>query len=512
MGKFFTTILFFLSAVFAASGEEARVLRWGADAESGVPNVFYDPQNPDQITGFEYEIAEALAREMGCKLEFYANDWEMLVPGLQRKEYDILLNGIERNAWVKMSDKAQVRLSIPYYITKLQLVLPLQSELKSFDECEGKSIGILKQSWTAEQLLKQLKDVKIVVYDDEVKAFSDLGNKRLEGVLLDHPESFYYASINQQVRLLDASNLRLEYAVMVRAEDTVLLERINQAIEKLKANGRLRQILKAWKLWNVETADYFRASCKQKRPAPAFDHYRESVCKNQVQEKNFYLTCLPILLKAAWMTLKLSMTAMLFAMLMGFGLAVFRTYAVRPIRFLVAVYVECVRGTPLLIQLFLIFYGLPILSDYLSEPFCHWVCLPPFLAGVIALAINYSAYECEVYRAGILSVPRGQMEAALALGMSRRQAIWHVIFPQAIRTVIPPVTNDFIMLLQDSSLVSMITIVELTRTYQYLAATNFNYLGTGILVAAIYWMLGLPFVHLSRRLENRLNFKKYRPR
>ena len=173
---------------------------------------------------------------------------------------------------------------------------------------------------------------------------------------------------------------------------------------------------------------------------------------------------------------------------------------------------ECVRGTPLLIQLFLIFYGLPILSDYLSEPFCHWVCLPPFLAGVIALAINYSAYECEVYRAGILSVPRGQMEAALALGMSRRQAIWHVIFPQAIRTVIPPVTNDFIMLLQDSSLVSMITIVELTRTYQYLAATNFNYLGTGILVAAIYWMLGLPFVHLSRRLENRLNFKKYRPR
>ena len=185
-------------------------------------------------------------------------------------------------------------------------------------------------------------------------------------------------------------------------------------------------------------------------------------------------------------------------------MAVLRTYGAQWIRRFVAFYIECVRGTPLLIQLLLIFYGLPTLAPYLPEPFKNWVCLSPFVAGVFALAINYSAYEAEIYRAGFLSVPHGQMEAALSLGMTHGQALWHVIFPQTMRIVIPPITNDFIMLLQDSSLVSMITIVELTRTYQCLAATHFNYLGTGILVAFFYLLLGLPFIHLARRFEKRL--------
>ncbi|MGX8717446.1 MAG: amino acid ABC transporter permease, partial [bacterium] len=131
----------------------------------------------------------------------------------------------------------------------------------------------------------------------------------------------------------------------------------------------------------------------------------------------------------------------------------------------------------------------------------------PFVAGVLALAINYSAYESEIYRAGLLAVPTGQMEAARALGMSHIQALWYVIFPQAIRTVIPPVTNDFIMLLQDSSLVSMITIVELTRTYQCLAATHFNYFETGLIVAAFYLLLGFPFIRLARAFEKKFTYK-----
>jgi len=119
--------------------------------------------------------------------------------------------------------------------------------------------------------------------------------------------------------------------------------------------------------------------------------------------------------------------------------------------------------------------------------------------------MNYAAYEAENYRAGFISVPHTQMEAALALAMTRWQAIRHVIAPQAFRVVLPPVTNDFISLLKDSSLVSVITMVELTKAYGQVATTYYDYFGTGLLVAAIYLLLGLPFVRLARWTERRLS-------
>jgi polar amino acid transport system substrate-binding protein len=161
-------------------------------------------------------------------------------------------------------------------------------------------------------------------------------------------------------------------------------------------------------------------------------------------------------------------------------------------------FIEVIRGTPLLIQLFIIFYGLPAIGIRLS----------PFMAAVIGLAINYAAYEAENYRAGIESIPKGQLDAALALGLTRMQTIRRIILPQAVRLVIPPVTNDFIALLKDSSLVSVITMVELTKVYGQLASTYYDYIGIGLLTAAIYFVLGLPIARLSRFLEARLAYMK----
>jgi len=161
---------------------------------------------------------------------------------------------------------------------------------------------------------------------------------------------------------------------------------------------------------------------------------------------------------------------------------------------LAGVYIEIVRGTPLLIQVLFIFYGLPALGIRLS----------PFVAGVLALGLNYAAYEAENYRAGLLSVPRGQMEAAIALNMTHAQALRLIIVPQAFRTVVPVMTNDFISLLKDSSLVSVITLTELSQTYVRLSSTYYDYIGTGLIIGAAYLLLGLPFVRLARYAERRL--------
>ena len=122
--------------VLNLAADETNTLRWAADAESGVPNVFFSPEDPNKITGFEYDIAEVIAQKLGKKLQFFPNDWEMLVPGLQRKQYDILLNAIECNTWHMLANKANVALSIPYYVTHLQLVvMKNNSYMQYFSDC-----------------------------------------------------------------------------------------------------------------------------------------------------------------------------------------------------------------------------------------------------------------------------------------------------------------------------------------------------------------------------------------
>ena len=127
--------------------------------------------------------------------------------------------------------------------------------------------------------------------------------------------------------------------------------------------------------------------------------------------------------------------------------------------------------------------------------------LPPWVAGIAGLAINYSAYEAEIYRAGLQAIPSGQMEAALALGMSRRLALRRVIVPQAVRIVIPPVTNDFIALFKDTSVCSVITLVELTKQYSILANSTGGVVEFALASAALYMAMSLPLSWFSRWSE-----------
>src|SRR5262249_55574095 len=160
--------------------------------------------------------------------------------------------------------------------------------------------------------------------------------------------------------------------------------------------------------------------------------------------------------------------------------AVGRLYGPRWLGWLLGIYVEVLRGTPLLLQLFVIYYLLPEVH----------IRLAPFWAGVLGLAINYSAYEAENYRAGLLAIPNGQMEAALALGMSSGVALRRVIIPEAVRIVIPPVTNDFIALFKDTSVCSVIAVTELTGRYRGLLVDHpHDVLTLGLLTALLYLLM-----------------------
>jgi polar amino acid transport system substrate-binding protein len=157
-------------------------------------------------------------------------------------------------------------------------------------------------------------------------------------------------------------------------------------------------------------------------------------------------------------------------------------------------YVEVLRGTPLMLQLYAIYFLLPKFG----------LALPALVAGIAGLAINYSAYESEIYRAGLQAIPRGQMEAALALGMTPALAIRRIILPQAFRIVIPPVTNDFIALFKDTSVCSVITIVELTKRYSILALSTGAIVQLAAITAVLYMLMSFPLSVAARYSERRL--------
>jgi polar amino acid transport system substrate-binding protein len=483
-----------LVAIGAAGGTAgASVLRWGADIESGAPFAYKDPSSPEHLIGFEAEIVHALADELGGReVRFYQNNWGGLIQGLQRRDYDIVVNGLEITP-----DRAKaVNFSTPYYITSESLTVRASSpDIHRIEELEGKRVGTLTASLAQRILTAQDFPLEVVTYAEEVHLYNDLAMGRVDAVLLDEPIALYYARPNPSLKTMPLEIGRMEYGIATRKDDPEFSARVDAAVKHMIADGRLRAILEKWGLWNEPTARAWAQSVKPRSEATAYADYLKARDEGAASGRlRRYISFLPLLAKGALMTLQISVLSMIVAMVVGLVTTLCRLYGPRPSAWLAVAYIEAFRGTPLLIQLYLIFYGLPHVG----------LRLDPFAAAVLGLGLNYGAAEAENYRAGLQSIPRTQMDGAQALGMTWWQGLRHIVLPQAIRVVIPPVTNDFIALLKDSSLVSVITMVELTSTYGQLASTYFDYLGIGLLTAAVYFLIGLPFVRLSRHFENGL--------
>ena len=477
---------------------QAQDLRWGGDAEGGAPYLLPDPKNPRRIIGFEIDLMDALGKQLKRKSVFVQNQWDGLIPGLQRGSYELAVNGIE----ITDDRKSQVNFSIPYYVCGEQLsVRTTENSINSIADLKGKAVGTLKFS-LANRLLDQAKRdfggaLEIRSYENQNNPYDDLTNGRLQAVLMDWPIAVYYSKPNPKLKFTGSIIGEMQYGIAVRKDDAELLKQVNDGLLALVKSGELKAIYDKWGIWNEETDKLFAKFSQPEQKSDALAEFTQTVSAKLTWRERLkrYWGYLPALLfVGAPMTLLISVLGMALAIAFGLMLALVNLYAPQPFAWLSRAYVELFRGTPLLIQLYLIFYGLPNIGIRLS----------PIVAAVVGLGLNYAAYEAENYRAGIQAIPRGQMEAALSLGMTRAQSLRHVIVPQAMRLVIPPVTNDFIALFKDSSIVSVITMVELTKIYGQLAATYYDYIGAGILTAAIYFLMGLPFVRLARWAENRL--------
>ncbi|MBN2654827.1 MAG: ABC transporter permease subunit [Nitrospirae bacterium] len=464
--------------------KERGYILWGADAEGGAPYIFPDPEKPSRKIGFEVDLAEAIAVELGVKARHVQNAWDSLIPALERGDTDIAMNGIE----ITEQRESRIIFSAPYYIYSEQLVVRADdSTINNLLDLKGKKAGTLSGT-AAQTILEKETGIIVKIYPGQVEPYEDLALGRIDGVLLDLPIAAYYAKPNDKLKFVGDPIGRGYYGIAVRKENIELKKELDRILLKLYNEGDLARIYKKWDMWNSDQADLLRtieekssvaAGLKESRQAPLY-------------------TFVPTLLKGAAVTVMISVVSMFFAVILGLCLALMKLYGQAPARITASAYIEFYRGTPLLIQLFILYYGLPNIG----------ISLSPLAAAFIGLGMNYAAYEAEVYRAGINSVPRGQMEAALSLGMSSNVAIRRILLPQALRVSLPAITNDFIALFKDSSLVSIIAMVELAKTYSILAASTLRFFELGIIVALLYFGMSYPLSLLASRLEQRLKGHK----
>lgn len=454
------------------------VLRWGGDLQGGEPYV--SQQADGTLVGFEVDLARAIAKRLGVREEFVQNDWSTLVASLERGTFDIILNGFE----ITRERVGRVLFSRPYYVfaerltvrkgeTRFQALLP---------DLRGRRVGTLSASLAYDTLVEA--GAEVVLYEGQEEPYADLAQGRTDAVLLDDIIAQRYAP--RHAGLVTAGDLREGvYAIAARRDEGSLIAAIDEALGELVRSGELRAILAHAHI------DDPREEKLESFGHPSGGSASIGEARTEGAQK-FGAHHVALFLQGAGVTLLVSVLAMAIAFPLGMLMALARTHGSRWLGRLATTYVELYRGTPVLLQLYVLYYGLaPI------------VRIGPLTAAIVGLGMNYAAYEAETHRAGILSVPSGQMEAARALGMGVPLALRRIIVPQALRHALPNVTSDFIALLKDSSLVSVITVVELTKRMTITSVDTRDWLIPGALCAALYLAMSVPLARVARRLEAR---------
>lgn len=500
-------VLLFASLATAQENRPQQ-LRWGTDPTGGAPYAY---KEDGRFVGFEVELAEYLAGELGRTSQMVTGDWDKLPellgkPAADGAGIDIVLNGYE----LREDLQAKYPATIPYFVYKLALVINQDnaasiagwSDLARHQGGTKRTVGVLGGSVAHDYLRGEDFGDKIVlrINPDVATVVGQVEQKRLDATVQDTPAALYYVKHGKSLQLADEPRHAGYYVILTRPGDNELRAGLNAAIRKGIKDGTLQRIYEKYGLWNEDQERLlYWAESKELPPFKSGDNGGDQADKKHTVD---WPKLIGELLQAAGMSIFLSVASFPIAMTIGMLVALGRVYGPWPLRIVLGLYVELLRGTPLLLQLYFAFYILPLLTaNYLG------IELPnnPVLFGVIGLAINYSAYEAENYRAGLLAIPRGQMEAALALGMSPLTALRVVIVPQAMRIVIPPVTNDFIALFKDTSVCSVILITELTRKYNELYNFNRDYIfELAFITAGLYLIMSYPLAVVAARLEKQL--------
>ena len=455
---------------------ESGVLRIGTE---GTYTPFsYRDQATNELTGYDVEVITAVAEKLDVRPEFVQAPFDALFASLVSDRFDLVANQVTRNP----EREGLYALSQGYTFSDGVIITRA-------DDTSITSLADLRGRTTAQSSTSNWSDVakeagaEVQGVEGFTQAVTLVKQGRVDATVNDNLAALeYFKTTNDTaVKVAGETGDPSEQVFAMRKDDTELRDAVDGALVELRAEGRLTAISQKYFGEDVSTgaADAQQAEQPTAR-ASAWDLVRD--------------TAGPMAVATLKATLPLTAVSFVVGLAIALVVALMRLSSVPVLSSVARVYVSLIRGTPLLVQLFLIFYGLPAIGLTFNS----------YTAAVIAFSLNVGGYAAEVIRAAILSVPKGQWEAASTLGMGYATTLRRVILPQAARTAVPPLSNTLISLVKDTSLASVVLVTELTRVAQDAAGATFQFLPLYALAALYYWVICLVLSFGQQRVERRL--------
>ena len=462
----------------AAHADEERVVRVGT--EGVYPPFSYRDPDTNELTGFDIEVMKAVGEEAGWQVEFVEAPFDSLFPALDSKRIDVIANQVTINP----ERKARYLFSTPYTYSHGVIVTAKDTDdITSLDDLKGRTTAQTASSNWA-QVAKDA-GAKVQYVQDFGPGVELVVQGRVDAIVNDNIAVLDYlaTSGNDQVKIAgDAGDEVLEQALAFRKSDPQLQQEADAAIKRLTDDGTLAKI----------SDDYFGADVTVKGGSKDVDVKASDSRSTWEVVKD---TAWPMFVGLVKGNIPLTIVSFVIGLALAIGAALARLSSIRVLDWIARAYISIIRGTPLLVQLFIVFFGLPAIG----------IDLDPYPAAILALSLNVGGYAAEVVRAAILSVPRGQYEAATVIGMDYRQSMRRIILPQAARIAVPPLGNTLLSLIKDTALASLVLVPELFREAQVTAAATTEYLPLYLMAALYFWVVCYLVSLAQGPLERRLS-------
>lgn len=434
--------------------------------EASFPPFEFQNNKTGQLEGFDVDLMKAIGETAGLNIQLINLPFDGIIPALQSGTVQAAISGMTITP-----ERAQaIQFSRPYF--KAGLAIAVREDNKTitdFASLEGKKIAV-QIGTTAAEKAKSIKGATISTFDSSVLALQELINGRVDAVVNDGPVTlFAIKDAGLKGVKIVGELLTEEFYGIALPKNSPYLQLINDAIGKLIESGQYQAIFQKW---------FAGKPPELPLVAPSLENATESKF-NWAQV--FYNL---LVLGVPW-TLLLTSLSFLFGLIGGTLVAIALISPYPWLRLICRIYVDFFRGTPMLVQLFIIYFGLPGIIKGIGLN----LDIDRLPAAILALSLNVAAYLAEIMRGGIQSVDKGQWEACESLGMSPVQTMKEVIFPQAFRRMLPPLGNEFITLIKDTSLAAVIGFEELFRQGQLIVATTYKAFEIYIAVALIYLIL-----------------------
>ena len=464
---------------FAAS-KTAEVLVVGSNVEY-YPYEFKDSKG--EVSGFDIDMMKEIAAKMGKSIVFYNMDFDALIVALQKHRIDLAISGMDITP-----DRLKEVNMVPYYNNnhRKNLAWVFWGD-EAFQGVSSVKELLSKQSINvAAQIgVFYLPYLYSVIQPEKIKTFSDTMEMVMsirygkascavmeEDVALSLKDKF--SDLHVLIHELPEQYRSAGVGVAIAKDNHDLTAMVEKAVAQLNADGTVAKLRKKWFGGDGSDETVHRASSLR-----------------------LVYTHLPTMLHGAWRTVWISFVALIMALPFGLlmGSVASDLFTCRFAKRAISLYVHVIRGTPLFVQILLIYFALPEITG---------LSLGPVAAGIIALLINSLAYLCEIVRGGINAIPKSQKEAAFTLGYTSKQALYYIVLPQTIRNILPALINEFVSLIKESSILMILGVEELMKVSRNIVASEMRPFEIYITTAVIYFVITYAVSCAARKIESRL--------